>query len=148
MERRSLPRFTPNRPLTAKVRAFLPARVLDISLGGMQVELAHSLPPRATCDLRFLLDDEEVLLRGTVRRCQVWGSGEDEAVHKVLIYRAGIEFDEPSRQRLAGLNEAILGPDSPWRGSVDQAATDDGDVGIRMAPEVDEGDGGPGSKKG
>lgn len=135
MERRALPRFTPRRPLTAKVRAYLPARVLDISLGGMQVELTHSLPPRATCDLRFQLDEEEVLLRGTVRRCQVWGSGEDEAVHKVLIYRAGLEFDEPSRQRLAGLSEAILGPNSPWRGQPGQEGSDGADVGIRMAPD-------------
>jgi len=111
MDRRVLPRITPIAPLKAKVRTFFTARVVDISLSGIQVELAHSLPPRATCDLRFQTGDEEHALRGTVRRCQVWGAGPDEQEHKVLFYRAGIEFDEPSRQILASLSDQLLGKD-------------------------------------
>jgi hypothetical protein len=107
IDRRSVPRITPKKPIKAKVRAYIPARVVDISLSGIQVELAQSLPPRLTCDLRFQVQDSEVVLRAIVRRCRVWGAGSDEKEQKVLLYRAGLQFDEASKKKVAGLGEGL-----------------------------------------
>ena len=109
MERRSVPRIKPNSPLSAKVRAYVTARVLDISHNGVQVEMPSALPPRATCDLRFQVDGEEILLRGTVRRCVLWGQGADERDQRVLLYRAGLQFDEASRNRVSALKPLLPG---------------------------------------
>jgi hypothetical protein len=107
IDRRAVPRITPKKTIKAKVRAYIPARVVDISLSGIQVELAQSLPPRLTCDLRFQMQDAEVILRAMVRRCRVWGAGSDEKEQKVLLYRAGLQFDEASRKKVMALGEAL-----------------------------------------
>lgn len=115
IERRAMPRVTPEKPLKAKVRAFVSAKVLDISTCGVQIELPQSLPPHVACDLRFQVDDGEVILRGVVRRCRVWGSGSDEKAQRVLLYRAGLEFDEASRQKVTNLGSLFLGSGMPER---------------------------------
>jgi hypothetical protein len=107
MERRSVPRIKPDQPLSAKVRAYVTARVLDISHRGIQVEMPSALPPRATCDLRFQVNGEEILLRATVRRCVLWGQGAGDKDQRVLLYRAGLQFDEASRAHVSAL-EALL----------------------------------------
>ncbi len=115
IERRAVPRVTPDKPLKAKVRAYVQAKVVDISACGVQIELPQSMPPRVNCDLRFQMDEGEVILKGVVRRCRVWGSGSDDNDQRVLLYRAGVEFDEASRQKVANLGPLFLGPVVPER---------------------------------
>jgi len=92
-ERRQAPRVEPRQPLRAKVKASVPVRIVDISTGGAQIELATALRPHVSCELRLLLDKNEVIIHSTVRRCRAWGFGFDDADRKVLLYRAGVEFE-------------------------------------------------------
>ena len=108
-ERRAVPRVEPKRPLSARVRTFVPARIVDISSRGTQIELATSLRPEVPCDLRIQLDAGEVVVRAVVRRCRAWGFGLDERDQRVLLYRAGIEFEEPAPEALMKMLEAAMG---------------------------------------
>jgi hypothetical protein len=111
-ERRTVPRVEPPGGVKAKVKTSLPAQIVDISSQGAQVEVSNSLRPRVPCDLRIQLDDGEVLLRATVRRCRAWGFGIDDLNRRVLLYRAGLEFDEVPPEVLARLSSSFLFPDT------------------------------------
>lgn len=107
-ERRAVPRVEVPQPVSAKVKAALPARVLDISSHGAQLEVTTSLRPLTSCDLRISLPDGEVTIRSVVRRCKAWGFGLDEKEQRVLLYRAGVEFSEVPPEVLARLSSAFL----------------------------------------
>jgi hypothetical protein len=102
-ERRAAPRVKPAKEIPAKVRAFLPARVVDISPTGVQLELSSLLRIGVQCDVRLVLGDEEIRWPATVRRCRATGFGLDEAGQKVLLYRAGLEFAPMSEGEWAKL---------------------------------------------
>mgnify|MGYP000302067189 CR=1 FL=1 len=115
-ERRSVPRVAPEKPLKAKVHASFPVRVLDISERGAQIEVERSLRPNVGCELRFPSPDGEFVMRATVRRCRAWGFVLSEADQRVLVFRAGVEFDRPDPELLRRLRlaatEAAPGPAS------------------------------------
>ena len=108
MERRAVPRVEPKQRLDAKVMADQPARILDISSRGAQIEVADSLQPSRPCDLRIQFADGEFAVRTTVRRCRVWGFGLDGRNQRVVLYRAGLEFDEVAPKCLARLSSNVL----------------------------------------
>ncbi|HVN75006.1 MAG TPA: PilZ domain-containing protein [Thermoanaerobaculaceae bacterium] len=112
-ERRGAPRVQPKKPLAARVKAFLPARIVDLSELGVQLELATSLRPQVPCDLRIQLDDGEVVVRGLVRRCRAWGFGLDERDQRVLLYRAGLEFETKPPEALLQVVASVLEKASP-----------------------------------
>jgi hypothetical protein len=112
-ERRAVPRGEPKRPLSARVKAFLPARIVDLSERGVQIELAAILRPQVPCDLRIQLDGGEVVVRGLVRRCRAWGFGLDERDQRVLLYRAGLEFEATPPEALLQLVSTDLEKASP-----------------------------------
>jgi hypothetical protein len=119
-ERRRSRRIAPPTPLEAKVQASFPVRVLDVSQGGAQIEVERSLRPNVSCDLRFPSPEGEFWVRGTVRRCRVWGFGVNARDQKILLYRAGVEFDEPSPGLLERLRLAV--PELPEAPAVTEAA--------------------------
>lgn len=106
LDRRSATRVTPPKPMSVKLKTALTARVVDISLRGLQVELAYSLPIRTRCDLRLQMEDGEVFLNASVRRCSVQGWTERQG-KKVLLYRAGLAFEASSREVLQALGPKI-----------------------------------------
>ncbi len=106
-ERRASQRVCPEKPLNARLKTSVPVKVVDISTRGVQLELPNALPVKDTCELRLLMDDGDVLLRGKVRRCQVWGWKLGEEQPKVLLYRAGLQWDEGSRLAMSRLVEAL-----------------------------------------
>jgi hypothetical protein len=112
-ERRSVPRVEPQHPLSARVKAFLPARIVDLSSRGVQLELATILRPQVPCDLRIQLDQGEVIVRGVVRRCRAWGFGLDERDQRVLLYRAGLEFEEAPPDALVKVVSSVLEKAAP-----------------------------------
>jgi hypothetical protein len=114
-ERRAATRVTPAEPIPVKLKSALPARVLDISAGGIQVELATSLRPETDCELRVQLGDGEVAVRARVRRCRAWGFGLDESDRRVLLYRAGLQFAELAPETLGRLRRLI---DAPAAGDI------------------------------
>jgi hypothetical protein len=102
-ERRATARMAPAEPIPVKLKSSLPARVLDISAGGIQVEVGTSLRPEADCELRVQLADGEIAVRARVRRCRAWGFGLDESDRRVLLYRAGLQFSDLPAEALARL---------------------------------------------
>ena len=102
-ERRAAARVAPSEPIPVKLKSSLPARVLDISAGGIQVEVGTSLRPEADCELRVQLSDGEIVVRARVRRCRAWGFGLDETDRRVLLYRAGLQFADLPAEALARL---------------------------------------------
>jgi hypothetical protein len=108
-ERRAVPRLELQKPLPARVKTFLPARIVDISSRGAQLELATSLRPQVPCDLRIQLEGGDIVVHGMVRRCRAWGFGLDEKDQRVLLYRAGIEFEQPVPEALTKMIAKITG---------------------------------------
>lgn len=102
LDRRRALRVSPKKPIKAKVKTSLTARVVDISSLGVQVELAYSLPLRTRCDVRLQNGGADLSLTGTVRRCTVLGWTEHEG-KKVLMYRAGLEFEGTTRELVQAL---------------------------------------------
>jgi len=123
-ERRAVPRVEPRKPLSARVKAFLPARIVDLSERGVQLELATSLRPQVPCDLRIQLDQGEVVVRGLVRRCRAWGFGLDERDQRVLLYRAGLEFETKPPEALLQVVATVLEKASPEHIPAPTAATE------------------------
>jgi len=111
-ERRAAQRVAPEQPLSAKLKTSLPARVVDISSRGAQLELMNCLRPNVTCELRLQLPGGEVLVRANVRRCRAWGFGLDERDQRVLLYRAGVEFQDVSPEVVARIKHALTLPES------------------------------------
>ena len=111
-ERRRAVRVEPRKRIPAKVKASVPGRVVDISKTGALIEVAYSLRPEVSCELRLQVDNQEFTVRATVRRCRAWGFGFDENDVRVLLYRAGVEFDglpEELTSRIAALLPAASG---------------------------------------
>jgi hypothetical protein len=108
-ERRAVPRLELQKPLPARVKTFLPARIIDISSRGAQLELATSLRPEVPCDLRIQLESGDIVVHAIVRRCRAWGFGLNEKDQRVLLYRAGIEFDEPAPEAITTMIAKALG---------------------------------------
>lgn len=111
-ERRATARMAPSEPLPVKLKSSLPARVLDISAGGIQVEVGTSLRPEADCELRVQLSDGEIAVRARVRRCRAWGFGLDESDRRVLLYRAGLQFSDLPADAMARLRRYFDGPEA------------------------------------
>lgn len=108
MKRRAVPRVEPKQRLDAKVMADQPARILDISSRGAQIEVANSLQPLGPCDLRIQFADGEFAVHATVRHCRASGFGLDDKNERVVLYRAGLEFDEVAPESLAWLSSNVL----------------------------------------
>lgn len=106
-ERRAVQRVLPEEPLRAKVHASFPVRILDISERGAQLEVERSLRPNVGCELRFPSPDGEFVMRATVRRCRAWGFALSESDQRVLVFRAGVEFDNPDSELLTRLRLAV-----------------------------------------
>jgi c-di-GMP-binding flagellar brake protein YcgR len=57
-------------PVTGTARAQVPARLLDLSLGGALLDLSASLDVGAIHDFSLQLDGEVLWVQGEVRRCR------------------------------------------------------------------------------
>lgn len=70
-------------PVTGTARAQVPARLLDLSLGGALLDLSTALDVGAIHDFALQLDGEVLWVQGEVKRCrQVRNEG----------FEVGIEF--------------------------------------------------------
>lgn len=125
-ERRAAKRVAPEQPIPAKVKTSLPARVVDISARGAQLEVINCLRPNVICELRLQLPDGEVLVRANVRRCRAWGFGVDERDQRVLLYRAGVEFQDAAPEVVARIKRTLTLPESGEFRAVTLAEQDGG----------------------
>lgn len=112
--------------MKAKVKASVPARVVDISSGGAQLEVISSLRPHVSCEIRLQVSGGELVVNSIVRRCRAWGFGFDDRDRKVLLYRAGVEFEDISPEVIEALRQELA---AQGLGS-----------GVHAAVDVDEGE--------
>jgi hypothetical protein len=98
-ERRRSARFRPQTEMFARLKSVLPARIVDLSLHGVQVEVTQSLQRRA--ELRFSLPTPEgdLVLRAAVRRCSLTGLRPIPGGERAPVYTAGLEFVEMTNEQ-------------------------------------------------
>jgi hypothetical protein len=94
-------------PLEGQVRGevmvFHPMTILDISVGGVQIETAFALQLDSLHDFRLSLGDRSVVVKGRVAHCHI-GELTDDAAH----YRTGIEFVELSDHVSNAISDFLL----------------------------------------
>src|SRR3954467_3405215 len=98
-------------PLHGEVMVFQPMTILDISVGGAQIETPFALQLDSLHDFRLSLGDRSVVVKGRIAHCHI---GE---LQGGVLYRTGVEFIEPSehaRTAIAAFVEALkLGRERP-----------------------------------
>ena len=73
--------------VTGTARAQVPARLLDLSLGGALLDLATALEVGAIHDFSLQLEGEVLWVQGEVRRCrQVRGEGFEVGIQFIGIH--------------------------------------------------------------
>ena len=77
--------------LRGEVMAFQPMTIKEVSRGGAQVETGFPLHLDSLHDFRLTLGDRSLVVKGRVVHCSI-----TDVEHELVLYRAGIEFIEPS----------------------------------------------------
>ena len=70
-----------------EVMVFQPMTILDISLGGAQIETAFALQLDSLHDFRLSLADRSVVVKGRIAHCHI-----GELTDVTALYRTGVEF--------------------------------------------------------
>lgn len=92
--------------LHGEVMVFQPMTIREISRGGVQVETKVPLQVNSLHELRLTLGTRSVVVRGRVAHCSISDVDQEQ-----VIYRAGLEFIEPSEHVegvIVGFVEAVL----------------------------------------
>ena len=94
-------------PLEGRVRGevmvFQPMTILDISIGGAQIETAFALQLDSLHDFRLSLDDRSVIVKGRVAHCHI-----GELTDVAAYYRTGIEFVDLSDHARNAIGDFVL----------------------------------------
>ena len=80
-------------PLTGEVKVYQPMSILDLSMGGVQVETLFALRLDSLHDFRISLGERSIVVKGRIAHCHI---GELQAEGGGVVYRSGVEFIEPS----------------------------------------------------
>jgi PilZ domain-containing protein len=88
--------------LRGEVMVFQPISIVDISVGGAQVETAFPLQLDSLHDFRLTLGDRSVVLKGRVAHCHI-GDLEEERIG----YRTGIEFIDPPEHVRSAIKDFV-----------------------------------------
>ena len=104
-ERRQHPRRPVADPVYGRVRSIVPARIVDISQGGLQLELSTSLRPGTNCEVTVPTLSGTVQLRAAVRRCRARSVTSEEGIR--LLYYAGLQFEDPTDEEREALASGL-----------------------------------------
>jgi hypothetical protein len=88
--------------LRGEVMVFQPMNVLDVSVGGAQIETLFPMQLDSLHDFRLTLGDRSVVVKGRVAHCQI-GDLEEERVG----YRTGIEFIDPPEHVRSAIKDFV-----------------------------------------
>src|SRR5471030_1297596 len=88
--------------LHGEVMVFQPVAIKEISRGGTQIETGFPLQLDSLHDFRLTLGDRSVVIKGRVVHCSI-----TDVEQELVLYRAGIEFVEPSERVAAVISEFI-----------------------------------------
>ncbi len=105
-ERRQHPRFVVGGGTKGRVTAY-EVSLLDVSLGGAMIEHAQIVRPGTLSYLILPLQGREVSLRCRVIRSVVHRPEMQPDGERMLIYRTGLEFVEPSDETRKVISEYI-----------------------------------------
>jgi hypothetical protein len=100
VDRRQHPR-TRVQDVSARIKSSIPVRVVDISQGGVQLELTGALKPASECKVTLPTSWGERELVARVCRCRAQSVSTDEGMK--MVYRAGLEFIDPSDEDLLAI---------------------------------------------
>ena len=82
-----------------RLRSTVEVEILDVSPGGLRLELATSLRPGAVYDIQSDLSGHQLSAQIRITRCAAGGYRDDGKGGRLLLFRAGAEFiwasDEP-----------------------------------------------------
>jgi PilZ domain-containing protein len=88
--------------LKGEVMIFQPMAIKEISRGGAQIETDFPLQLDSLHEFRLTLGDRSLVVKGRVAHCSI-----TELEQELVLYKAGIEFIEPSERVAAVINEFI-----------------------------------------
>ena len=107
-EKRRSARLLPRNDVIGRIKATVPARIVDISLLGAQIEIPSALRPSVECDISLPgPDGEDFRVRTRILRCRVGGLSKSRSSGAPVLYRAGIEFAPMNSHKLALLKEFL-----------------------------------------
>ena len=117
-DRRKHSRVRPDEVVIGKVKSTVPARVVDISPEGAQIEISTGLRPNVECDVSLPTENGSVQIRARVRRCRA--STLPRGDEAAMLFRAGLEFVNLGDEARQALREAFDIPDEDAGGLSDQ----------------------------
>ena len=88
--------------LHGEVMVFQPMAIKEISRGGAQIETSFPLYLDSLHDFRLTLGDRSLVVKGRVVHCSITDVEQEQ-----VIYRAGLEFIEPSARVSAAIADFI-----------------------------------------
>jgi len=88
--------------VSGEVMVFQPMTVLDISLGGAQIETAFALQLDSLHDFRLSLADRSIVVKGRVAHCHI-----GELTDVAAYYRTGVEFVDLSEHARAAILDFV-----------------------------------------
>src|SRR5947209_5947735 len=88
--------------LHGEVMVFQPMAIKEISRGGAQVETGFPLHLDSLHDFRLTLGDRSLVVKGRVVHCSI-----SDVEQELVLYRAGIEFIEPSERVSTAISDFI-----------------------------------------
>jgi hypothetical protein len=88
--------------LHGEVTVFQAVAIKEISRGGAQVETGFPLQLDSLHDFRLTLGDRSIVVKGRVVHCSI-----TDVEQELVLYRAGIEFIEPSERVAAAISSFI-----------------------------------------
>ncbi len=77
--------------LQGEMMVFQPMVVKEVSVGGATVETRYPLHLNSLHDLRLVLGETSIVVKGRVVHCQISDVDQD-----IVTYKTGLEFIEPS----------------------------------------------------
>jgi hypothetical protein len=86
--------------LQGEVMVYEPMAITEISRGGAQIETSYPLQIDSLHDFRLVLGDRSLVVKARIVHARVV-----EVEDRETIYRAGIEFVEPSERILEAVGE-------------------------------------------
>ena len=122
-DRRRFARFACKPEASVRLRSGVPARLLDLGVGGALVESSMRLEPESVTAIIFDTPEGAVCARARVCRASVVGFGQVAGGETSLLYRAGLEF-APLSAVVAGavgtiVSEAARATVAPTVGAAD-----------------------------
>ena len=108
-DRRRFPRIAPPPEASLRLQQGVPARLLDLGLGGALIESVARLVPGAVTAVTLSAGDIDLRARARVRRASITGSVLAPQGERVLLYRAGLEFDALSSADLNAVKAVLSG---------------------------------------